>query len=322
MPRATGAVAPNEQRPIIGSSPAIRRIHFLIDKMGPTEEIVLIEGETGTGKDLIAAALYQASPRRQGPFVIVNCAALQENLLESELFGHEKGAFTSADKPKAGLFELADQGTLFIDEIGEMKLSLQAKLLRVLEDGRVRRVGATRWRQTHVRVLSATNKDLAREVADHRFRRDLYHRLHVLAIHVPPLRERPEDIPLLARHFLSLASDGARTLSLDAMQVLSGYSWPGNVRELQNVLRQARILAESSVIRKRDLPEAIVCPAMVAPPSGTAATRPGSKTLDDMEREHVRMALDANQGNIFRTAQQLGISRNRLYRLLQRHASQ
>ena len=251
--------------------------------------------------------------------VVINCAAFQESLLENELFGHEKGAFTSAVTAKPGLFELADGGTLFIDEIGEMAPPLQARLLRALEDRRIRRVGSTREIRTDVRFLAATNKDLAQEVATSRFRDDLYYRLNVITIATPPLRERIEDIPLLVRHFLTLDPHGPRHIEPEALELLVHHRWPGNVRELANVIERAKILAEGPSITVDDLPEELCllplselpCPA--APPASSS-----EMSLGALEHQHILRAMEAAGGNKVRAAQTLGISRRRLYRLLEK----
>ncbi len=243
---------------IVGTSPAIAHVLRLIKRLGPSDENLLIQGESGTGKELVACAVHAASPRAAGPFVAFNCAAIQETLLESEVFGHEKGAFTSAHAAKPGLFEVAEGGTLFLDEVGEMKGPFQAKLLRVLEDRRIRRVGSVHWARTNVRVVAATNRDLAHDIAEHRFRRDLYYRLAVLMIKLPPLRERLEDVPLLVRHFLSLEPDGPQEIDLESMNALLAHDWPGNARELRNAVKHAQVLAEGPSITLRDLPEEVL----------------------------------------------------------------
>jgi DNA-binding NtrC family response regulator len=303
---------------IIGKSSAIKKVMHLIDKVAPTESTILIQGESGTGKELVARALHRGSARAGKPLVVINCAALQETLLESELFGHEKGAFTSAVSSKEGLFEVADGGTLFIDEIGEMAGGLQAKLLRVLEDGRFRRVGSTKEIRTDVRILAATNKDLAKEAAAGRFREDLYYRLNVITISLPPLRERLDDIPLLVDHFLKLGVRGPRNIELDALASLQAYGWPGNVRELANVIERAKILAEGPSITHRDLPAAIGDRqwrhVSNVPPLPIADSR-----LNELERQHVQRILSTQNGNKARTARALGISRRKLYRLLEKH---
>lgn len=302
---------------IIGNSPAIRQLLHMIEKVAATDSSVLIQGESGTGKELVARAVHQGSPRADKPLVVINCAALQETLLESELFGHEKGAFTSAIATKQGLFEVADGGTLFIDEIGEMAGGLQAKLLRVLEDGRFRRVGSTKEINTDVRIIAATNKDLAKEVATNRFRDDLYFRLNVITIPIPPLRDRIEDIPLLVDYFLSQGVRGPRSIEPEALATLVAYRWPGNVRELANVIERARILADGPSITLQDLPLGIVQPSPVR--AGEPAPRSNGSNLEELERHHIQRILDAESWNKARAARSLGISRRRLYRLLEKH---
>jgi DNA-binding NtrC family response regulator len=306
---------------IIGQSAAMRQIGQLIDKVAPTDSTVLILGESGTGKELVARALHQGSPRASKPLVVINCAALQESLLESELFGHVKGAFTNAVVEKQGLFEVADGSTLFIDEIGEMGGGLQAKLLRVLEDGTFRKVGAVAETQTDVRVVAATNRDLAKDVAANRFREDLYYRLNVITIQLPPLRERLEDVALLVDHFLSLGPRGPHGIELDALQALMGYHWPGNVRELANVIERAKILAEGNTISISDLPQNVIQTGATGNQLNGPTTTPAnaSARLQELERGHVQRILAAERGNKARAARALGISRRRLYRLLAKH---
>lgn len=306
---------------IIGNSMAIRQVLRMIEKVAASDSSVLIQGESGTGKELVARALHHGSPRADKPLVVINCAALQETLLESELFGHEKGAFTSAIASKQGLFEVADGGTLFIDEIGEMGGGLQAKLLRVLEDGRFRRVGSTKEMKSDVRIIAATNKDLAKEVTANRFRDDLYFRLNVITIPIPSLRDRVEDIPLLVNYFLTHSTGGPRSIDPDALAPLVAYRWPGNVRELANVLERARILADGPSITIRDLPLGIAKPPAGAPSlrANESATRLNGTFLADLERDHIQRVLEAENWNKARAARALGISRRRLYRLLERY---
>jgi DNA-binding NtrC family response regulator len=303
---------------IVGSSPAVQDLLRLIRKVAPTDSPVLIQGESGTGKELIARALHRGSLRADNPMVVINCAALQETLLESELFGHEKGAFTSAVAKKEGLFELADRGTLFIDEIGEMAPALQAKLLRALEDGRIRRVGSTREIHTNVRLIAATNKDLAKEVAAGRFRGDLYYRLNVITLTSPPLRARPGDVPLLVQHFLARDRRGPARIDADALAALEGYAWPGNVRELANVIERAKILADSDTVTVRDLPMELIQAQGNTPPPAAAAVSNGT-SLSAQERAYIVSVLDAEHGNKARAARALGVSRRKLYRLLEKH---
>ncbi|HEY7423011.1 MAG TPA: sigma-54 dependent transcriptional regulator [Gemmataceae bacterium] len=301
---------------LVGSSPAMRKVVGLIEKVAATDATVLVRGASGTGKELVARALHTNSPRRTRPLVTINCAALQENLLESELFGHEKGAFTGAATAKPGLVEVAEGGTLFIDEIGEMAPGLQAKLLRVLEDGHYRRVGGTREMHADTRVVAATNRDLAEEIKNGRFREDLFYRLNVVSIHLPPLRERRGDIAELVEHFLTTRPIGPMRSRVDteAMKALLAYSWPGNVRELANVLERAQILAENHVITREDLPENVVSA------SGGSPGSPGDpRHLSEVERRHVQGILQEEKGNKVHAARILGISRRSLYRLIEKH---
>jgi DNA-binding NtrC family response regulator len=304
----------SERLRLVGSSAGMRRVVSLLEKVAPTGSTVLIRGASGTGKELVARALHFNSPRRGRPLVTVNCAALQETLLESELFGHDKGAFTGATLDKAGLVEVAEGGTLFIDEIGETASGLQAKLLRVLEDGHFRRVGSTQERRADVRVLAATNKDLEAEQRAGRFREDLYYRLNVVVIALPLLRERREDIPELVEHFLTTRPVGPRRLRVrpDALQALGRYDWPGNVRELANVLERAQILAEGDAITADDLPEGVTAGVADRP-----AGEPGH--LREVERRHIQEVLRRNDGNKVRAARALGISRRALHRLINKY---
>jgi DNA-binding NtrC family response regulator len=301
---------------LVGSGPGMRRVVGLIERVAPSDATVLVRGASGTGKELVARALHANSPRADRPLVTVNCAALQESLLESELFGHEKGAFTGAVAAKPGLVEVAEGGTLFIDEIGETPAGLQAKLLRVLEDGTFRRVGGTQELHADVRVVAATNSDLAEGMRSGRFRDDLYYRLNVIAIELPPLRERREDIPLLVEHFLATRQVGPlrSRVAPEAMQALLSYSWPGHVRELANVVERAQILAEGHVIQPDDLPEAV---AAEAPAAGGNGGDP--RHLSEVERQHVRAVLQQEKGNKVHAARALGISRRSLYRLIEKY---
>jgi DNA-binding NtrC family response regulator len=307
------AVLRHQQKPpeIIGDSTQMQEMFRLIARVGPTNNPILVQGESGTGKELVARAIHAASPLADKPLVVINCAALPETLLESELFGYEKGAFTGATGMKPGLFEVADGGTLFIDEIGELALGLQAKLLRVLEDGSLRRVGSVKERRVRVRLIAATNRDLLHEVQEKRFREDLYYRINVLTIQLPPLRHREGDLPLLVEH---LAGPEWR-LDPDVVSVLQRYSWPGNVRQLQNALDRAKILADDDRIRAENLPPEIVKSAHSRPSAVTTT----DIDLDTLTREHVLETYRRHDSNKARTARALGIGRRTLYRLLEKY---
>jgi DNA-binding NtrC family response regulator len=301
---------------LVGSSPAMRKVASLIEKVSGTESTVLIIGPSGSGKEVVARAIHAGSPRRDRPMVTINCAALQETLLESELFGHEKGAFTGAVHAKPGLVEVAEGGTLFIDEIGEMATGLQAKLLRVLEDGHYRRVGATSEMHADVRVVAATNRRLEDELKNGRFREDLYYRLNVISIRLPPLCERKQDVPELVEHFLSTRPLGPKRFHItpDALEALVRYDWPGNVRELANVLERAQILAEDHCITIDDLPENLVG-------YHTEPVDEQAETLDlhQTQRRHIIGVLEEVHGNKVHAARALGVSRRALYRLLKKY---
>jgi DNA-binding NtrC family response regulator len=309
---------------MVGESPGMLAVREMVARVGPTHATVLITGETGTGKELVARALQASSPRADRPFIEVNCAAFTESLLDSQLFGHERGAFTGADRSRQGLFEAANLGTLFLDEAGEMSLPLQAKLLRVLVNGVVVRVGSTATRKVDVRILVATHRDLLERVSQGLFREDLYYRLAVVPIRVPPLRERRQDIPALARHLLAqVASDlkmEVKTFSPDALAKLSAYSFPGNVRELRNLVERATILTRSEEIRAVDLPD-------LGGEGNDAGSGTGSleqwlaslgerpdlrETLVDVERRLVQRALSAASGVQAEAARRLGLSRSDL----------
>ena len=298
---------------MIGKSPCMQEVFRLIERVGPTDKPVLIQGESGTGKELVARALHEASTFADNPLVVINCAALPETLLESELFGHEKGAFTGAVAAKPGLFEVADGGTLFIDEIGELAGSLQAKLLRVLEDGSMRRVGSVKERHVKVRLIAATNRDMEKEVRDGRFREDLFYRINVLTIRLPPLRERLGDISLLAKHILGSEWD----IEPEFFTVLERYSWPGNVRQLQNALERTKILAIDNKIQAENLPPEIGSPTGRS--SAAPAVVSGITDLESLNRAHILDVYRRHAGNKARTARALGVGRRSLYRMLEKY---
>ncbi len=296
---------------LIGKTPGMQKVNLLVAKVAPTSSTVLILGETGTGKELVARALHDHSTRADHPFVAINCGALPETLIESELFGHRKGAFTGADDHRVGLFEVAHGGTLFLDEIGELPKAMQAKLLRVLESGEIRRVGENKSTTVDVRVVCATHRDLQVMVAEEEFREDLMYRINTFEIHLPPLRERVEDVPALARHLLSRHRREAE-LAEDAIEALCGHVWPGNVRELANVIEHATILCDSGPIRREHLPQHFDSRRL----QGAARQRRGVMTLREMEMEAIREALERTDGNKPKAAEQLGVSLKTLYNKL------
>jgi two-component system response regulator AtoC len=287
---------------------ATKQVLATLSRAAPSPLPVLVQGETGTGKELLARALHEQGPRAAFPFVPINCAALPENLIESELFGHERGAFTGAIERKTGLFEVANRGTVFLDEIGELSLPLQSRLLRVLETQEFFRVGGTKPVRVDVRVVSATNRDLRADVEAGRFRQDLFYRLNGVALRVPPLRERRGDIGLLARHFLDRRTSG-RLLDDSAISALRAYDWPGNVRELEMVVGRAALLAPGPTIRGEDLP------LEIRPRAAPRVLRT-DLSLADMEKEYVLAALERNKGHRGRTAEALGIDPKTLYNKL------
>ncbi|HEX9420476.1 MAG TPA: sigma-54 dependent transcriptional regulator, partial [Methylomirabilota bacterium] len=318
---------------VIGSSPAFRRMMTLVEQVADSSATVLIQGESGAGKELVASTIHRSSPRSRGPFVAVNCAALPETLLESELFGYEKGAFTGAAGRKEGRFELADGGTLFLDEVSDLSLVTQPKILRVLQEGEFERLGGTHTIQIDVRIVAATNQDLAEMVRERRFREDLYYRLNVITIRVPPLRERHEDIRVLAQHFLRVyAAKNNRVLeglTDEALDCLEAYRWPGNVRELENVVERAVVLARGAVIEASNLPpnvtERSVTFARVEPAGGPGA--PGAEPdgvftirvgtpLAEVEQRVLEETLRFAKGNRTVTAKLLGIDPKTVFRKL------
>ena len=301
---------------IVGSSPKLQAVLRTVSMVAPLKTTVLITGESGTGKELIAKALHYHSPRARKPMVTINCAAIPENLLESELFGHERGAFTDAYVKKPGQFELADQGTIFLDEIGEMNPSTQAKILRVLEQGEFARIGGAQAIHVDVRVIAATNRDLHQGMREGNFRSDLYYRLNVVSVHLPALRERREDIPVLVHHFLQVKSQqlglAEKSFSNEALDLLMQYSWPGNVRELENLIERALVLSPGQVMTGEDLPQYLhagngrIHPAQQSVLRGETRL---SEAVDQFEQELIRTALSQAQNNQTRAAEILGTTR-------------
>ena len=308
---------------LVGQSPAIRQIYAVVEKVANTPSTVLISGESGTGKELIARALHENSNRHAGPFIKINCAAIPKTLMESELFGYDKGAFTGAVGAKPGRFELAHGGTLFLDEIGEIPIEMQVKLLRVLQESEFERVGGIKTIKVDVRLVTATNRDLLEEIGAGNFREDLFYRLNVVPIQIPPLRERREDIPLLADHFIAKFNERLKkqivAISPEAVEQLVAYNWPGNIRELENLMERTILFCEGPEIRVSDLPPEIVGAA--APAATTEeGPRPAAGSLKEavraeterVERELIQRALDATGGNVTQAARKLKISRKSL----------
>ena len=295
-------------RPLIGSSPLMQEVRSTIDVVAQRSATVLIRGESGTGKEVVARAIHYASPRKDRPFLAVNCAALSEHLLESELFGHEKGAFTGADKLRRGRFELADGGTLLLDEISEIAPGLQAKLLRVLQEASFERVGSSITQQVDVRVIATSNRDLEQSVREGKFRQDLFYRLNVVPVELPPLRQRADDIPELARHFLHRSakreSEATRHIDSDAVRLLQKYPWPGNVRELQNIMERANVLErEAGVVRAATIEPWL----RVADTSDVNVDGLAGKPLADIEKQVILSTLQQFRGHRIKTATALGI---------------
>ncbi|HET9753864.1 MAG TPA: sigma-54 dependent transcriptional regulator [Myxococcales bacterium] len=305
---------------LVGSSPPMRRAMELVEKVAPSKASVVITGQSGTGKEMVARAIHQLSPRRDKPFIAINCSAIPATLIESEMFGHERGAFTGADQRRLGAWELADGGTLFLDEVGEIPIELQAKFLRVIEEERLRRLGGKSEIAVDVRVISATNRELKEEIKTGRFREDLYFRLNVFHINLAPLKERRDDIPVLVQHFIDrFAREGGKKLqgvSPQAMKLLCDYAWPGNIRELRNTLERAVILCGSGTIEPEHLP------GELALGGGESAylKLPYGLPLREIEKEYILSTLTRLQKNKARTAQALGISEKTLYNKLYRYS--
>jgi two-component system nitrogen regulation response regulator NtrX len=302
-------------REMVGQSPVMQALRETVRRVAPTESRVLVTGENGTGKELVALALHEGSLRAEGPFVRVNCAAVPEGLFESELFGHEKGAFTGAIRARAGKFERADGGTLFLDEIGEVPLPLQPKLLRVIETGEVERVGEDRVRRADIRLIAATNRDLDEMVREGSFREDLFFRLNVVPLQVPPLRDRAGDARLLVEHFLDRIAgelhQPARRFAEGALRRMEGYAWPGNVRELRNLVERCLILAPAEIIEEADL---LALAPGLGGEGGAGAAAPLRDRLEEAERRFVRQACEQSGWNLTRAAETLGLERSHLYK--------
>jgi DNA-binding NtrC family response regulator len=313
-----------QQKTVIGRSPAMVEVFKMVARAAPTKSTVLILGESGTGKEVIARSIHQHSPRAQRPFVAVDCGALTETLLESELFGHTRGAFTGAVADKKGVFRAANNGTCFLDEIGDISLNMQSKLLRVLQEEEVRPVGGKEWVKVDVRVLAATNKDLDHLVKTGAFREDLYYRLKVITIRLPPLRERPEDIDELAQIFIRRYSLAARKpisgISEDTLERLRNYSWPGNIRQLENAIEQAVVLSKNPVLTLDDLPQEVR--EDLPPPYDNAGDGQlvfsDTPSLEEIKKRYALYVMHRTRGNISRAAKVLDIDRRSLYRMLAR----
>ena len=299
----------------IYKSDLMKQVMKMVDRVASSNASVLILGESGTGKELLARSIHSKSQKCNKPFIAINCGALRESLLESELFGHEKGAFTGAYSKKIGLVEMAHGGTLFLDEIGELSLGMQAKLLRFIQEGEIYRVGGKEPIKINVRLISATNRELDVEVMKKNFREDLYYRINTITLHSPPLRRRKEDIPLLVNYFLSKNNsqiiNTGRKMSDEAMNVLLKYDWPGNIRELQNICQRLQILADNELITINDLPEDIVNPE-----NKTPLDEYPSMTLNELEKKYIMKSLDFFEGNKTRVAKTLGITIKTLYNKL------
>jgi DNA-binding NtrC family response regulator len=314
----------DEWSPLVGSSPAMLEVYKLVARVSESKSTVLLQGESGTGKELIARAIHGNSPRRDKPFVPVNCGALPDTLLESEMFGYEKGAFTGAVGTKTGLFESASGGTLFLDEVGELGQALQVKLLRVMQDHEVRRVGGTHSIKVDVRIIAATNRDLEQFVKEGKFRDDLFYRLNVVRITLPSLTERQEDIPMLAHYFLQKCATGTTTpvrgFHPDTMELLNRYRWPGNVRELENAIERAVSLSHGPLLTPDDLPTAIRQAPIDADakPESPDATESVCLTLEEVEKRHLVRVLKETKGNKVKASKILGIDRRTLYRMAER----
>ncbi|NLD39260.1 MAG: sigma-54-dependent Fis family transcriptional regulator, partial [Desulfatiglans sp.] len=309
-------------RNIIGRSPVMVKLLETVAQVSSSEATVLITGDSGTGKEMIAGAIHYNSPRKDAPFIKINCAAITETLLESELFGHEKGSFTGAQRRKEGKFRLAHGGSIFLDEIGEMPMSMQVKLLRVLQEREITRVGGEEVLKVDVRIIAASNRNLLKDIEDNRFREDLYYRLNVVELRMPPLRERKEDIPLLAQHYLELFSEKnhkqAKGFTPKAMDTLLKYEWPGNIRELMNVIERCVVLSTADYIDQNDLPfgteeddedQPLFSPSMIT----------GDVPLEEVEKATILNTLETTSGNKSEAARRLGITRKTLHKKLKKY---
>jgi len=301
---------------IIGQSGKMQEVFQLVEKVVATDTTVLIRGESGTGKELIAMAIHQNGPREKEPFIAVNCAAIPENLLESELFGYEKGAFTGADRMKQGRFDLAGSGTIFLDEIGDLSPTLQVKLLRVLQTKQIERLGGNESIQVKARVITATNRNLEELLKEKQFREDLYYRINIFPILLPPLQDRREDIPLLIEHFLNkFGQNKKKKISLDAEKVLLSYHWPGNVRELENVIERANLLCNEDIIQLQQIPQHLQFDTSITIDSELPEE---GIQLEEHEKKLIQQALNKAKGNKSKAAQLLGITRRKLYSMMER----
>ncbi|MFH1825017.1 MAG: sigma-54 dependent transcriptional regulator [Candidatus Firestonebacteria bacterium] len=307
---------------IVGRSAIIKKVFNLIARVAPTDTTVLLTGETGSGKEVLARAMHTLSKRADGPFVAINCSAIPETLLESELFGYKRGAFTGAGTDKKGIIEEANKGTLFLDEIGDMSLTVQSKMLRVLENSEVRRLGDNDFKKVDIRIISATNKDLWNEVQNNKFRDDLFFRINVVRIHIPPLRERKEDIPILIRYFLEKYNKDYNKdvirISDEVLAILMNYDYPGNIRELENIIKHAIVFSEKGIIIKADLPSGIPSPALLESPKKGPANNEFI-TIAAMEKELIREALRKCNNHHTVVSEKLGISRSTLWRKMKEY---